>query len=233
LSGDVTYQHDGRSYVGYLAEPAGEGRRPGVLVIHGGGGLGPQARDRADKLAEIGYVAFAPDLFGEPVAGVEAAKAVVHRFTEDWAELRARCQAGLDVLTAQRSVDPDRTAAIGFCFGGQAAVEFARSGVGLKAVVGFHSQLDTHRPQDSAAIKAKVLICLGDQDCFVFREHREAFVENMTASGVDCQMLLFCGVAHSFTDPYADAVGLPGIRYDAAADRRSWAAMRALFDEVF
>jgi dienelactone hydrolase len=230
---DVTYEHQGQAFTGYLADPGQAERRPGVLVIHGGGGLGPQARARADMLAAEGYVAFAPDLFGERVEGVANAKVVVRRFTEDWAELRARCQSGLDVLRGRQNVDAERTAAIGFCFGGQAALEFARSGVDLRAVVGFHSQLDTHRPQDDAAIKAKVLVCLGDQDCFVFRDDRERFVEAMTGAGVDCQLLLFCGVGHSFTDPFADAVGLPGIKYDATADRRSWAAMRALFDEVF
>jgi dienelactone hydrolase len=232
---DVAYEIEGRTYTGYLAAPpaAPPLLRPAVLVLHGGGGLGPQARRRAEMLAEHGYVAFAADLFGERVEGVDNAKAVVRRFTDDWPELRKRCGKALDVLCAQPGADRDRTAAIGFCFGGQAALEFARSGVDLRAVAGFHSQLDTRRPEDSAAIKAKVLICLGDQDCFVFREHREAFVENMTESQVDCQMLLFCGVGHSFTDPYADAVGLPGIKYDAQADRRSWTAMLALFDEVF
>jgi dienelactone hydrolase len=230
---DVTYEVDGRSYTGYLANGAKGKPAPGIVVIHGGGGLGPQAKKRADMLAELGYAAFAPDLFGEKINGVEHAHAVVKQFTDDYGALRRRCQAGLDVLNKQPNVDPTRSAAIGFCFGGQAALEFARSGVDLKAVVGFHSQLSTNRPQDSANIKGKVLICLGDRDCFVSRVHRDAFMENMTANKVDCQLMLFSGVCHSFTDPYAAASGVPDLKYDENADRRSWQAMLALFKEGF
>lgn len=230
---DVTYDYDGRSYTGYLATPEPAGAVPGILVIHGGGGLGEQAKKRAEMLAELGYVAFAPDLFGETVVGVEAATVVTGRFTDDWAELRARCAAGLDVLTQQTNVDENKLAVIGFCFGGQAALEFARSGAGLRAVVGFHSQLKTHRPEDSVNIRGKVLICLGDRDCFVSREDRETFMENMTVSEVDCQLLLFSGVNHSFTDPFAEASGVPGLKYDPVADGRAWRAMQALFDEAF
>lgn len=230
---DVTYEYDGSSFTGYLAMPQPAEAVPGILVIHGGGGLGEQAKRRADMLAELGYAAFAPDLFGETLVGVEAAERVVDRFTDDWAELRARCAAGLDVLKRQPNVDTDRLGAIGFCFGGQAALEFARSGADLGAVVGFHSQLKTRRPQDSANIRGKVLICLGDRDRFVSAEDREAFMESMTANKVDCQLLLFSGVNHSFTDPFAEASGVPGLKYDPVADGRAWRAMQALFDEAF
>jgi dienelactone hydrolase len=230
---EITYDVQGRSFTGYLARETSSKSTPGVLVLHGGGGLGPQAKERAEMLAKSGYVAFVPDMFGEKISGVDHAHAIVKQYTDDWALLRARCNAGLEVLCNQPGVDAKRTAAIGFCFGGQAALELARSGVALGAVVGFHSQLDTRRPQDSAHIKGKVLICLGDQDCFVFREHRDAFMENMTASKVDCQLMLMSGVGHSFSDPHADKANLPGIKYNASADRRTWAAMHALFAEAF
>jgi dienelactone hydrolase len=122
---------------------------------------------------------------------------------------------------------------VGICFGGQVALELARSGVDLKAIVGFHSQLETRRSEDSVHVKGKVLVCLGDRDRFVSAADRERFMAEMGDAGVDCQMLLFAGVQHSFTDRHAEASGVPGLKYDAAADRRSWAAMRSLFDEVF
>ena len=228
---DIEYDISGGQRTGYLALPTAQDA-PGVLVLHGGGGTGPHARQRADILAAMGYVAFVPDLFGHPVDGVEAAKALTAQLTENWADLRARCKAGLDVLREQPQVDPDRIAAIGFCFGGQAALELGRSGAELRAIVGFHSQLRTCRPEDSANIKASVLVCLGDQDCFVSREEREEFIENMTESGVDCQLLLFSGVGHSFTDRLAEASGVPGLKYDARADRRAWAAMERLLSET-
>jgi dienelactone hydrolase len=233
MTGEITYDVQGRSYTGHLARPSATKPSAAVLVIHGGGGLGAQAKQRADRLAQAGYVAFAPDLFGEPVHGVEHAHALVREFTEDWEMLRARCRAGLELLCNQPDVDARRLAAIGFCFGGQAALELGRSGAELGAIVGFHSQLATRRPEDSARIKARVLVCLGDQDCFVARADRDVFMENMTASHVDCQLLLFSGVGHSFTDPFAEASGVPGLKYDAKADRRAWAAMLALFAEAF
>src|SRR5690242_8397379 len=172
---DIEYETPGGQRTGYLARPPIAGNLPGVLVLHGGGGIGPHAKARADMLATMGYVAFVPDLFGHPVGGVEAARALTAQLTDDWVDLRARCNAGLDVLRRQPQVDLDRIAAIGFCFGGQAALELGRSGADLRAIVGFHSQLRTRRPEDSANIKASVLVCLGDQDCFVSREEREEF----------------------------------------------------------
>ncbi len=182
-------------------------------------------------LAELGYVAFAPDLFGHTVQGVEPAKALTASLVADWQDLRARCLVGLEVLRGLPETDATRIAVIGFCFGGQAALELARTGEDIAAVVAFHAQLETTRPQDSANIVGSVLVCLGDRDCFVFREEREAFLENMTQSGIDCQMLIHSGVGHSFTDRHAQASGIPGLKYDGHADRRSWAAMLELLRE--
>lgn len=229
---NLAYNVNGRTYVGHLARGVTSGLAPGVLVIHGGGGLGSHARRRADMLAELGYIAFACDLFGEQVKGLDHAHALVSAFTENWCELRNRCSAGLDVLRSQPNVDPERLAAVGFCFGGQAALELGRAGAPLRAIVGFHSQLATCRPQDSVRIGGAVLVCLGDQDCFVSGQDRDAFMQNMTASGVDCQLLLFAGISHSFTDPFAEASGVPGLKYDFRADCRAWDAMQTLFHET-
>jgi dienelactone hydrolase len=138
----------------------------------------------------------------------------------------------MDTLLAQSRVDPGRIAAVGYCYGGTAVLELARGGADLKAVVGFHSGLQTARPQDAAAIKAKVLVQIGADDPVIPAEQRIAFEQEMTAAGVDWRMQVFGKTGHSFTNPEIDAYGLPGFNYQADSDRRSWAAMKDLFGEV-
>ena len=146
--------------------------------------------------------------------------------------IRALAQAGLDVLLASEYADPDRVAAIGYCFGGTLSLELARSGAALAAVVGFHSGLATTRPEDAARITGKVLVCIGADDPIIPPEQRAAFEAEMRAAGVDWQMHLYGGAVHSFTNPDADG-SIPAIRYDSRADARSWQAMLDLFAEVF
>ncbi|MFA7601589.1 MAG: dienelactone hydrolase family protein [Novosphingobium sp.] len=230
---DIPYEVDGARCNGFLALPAGAGAVPGVIVLHGGSGLGDHARQRARMLADLGYAAFAPDLFGRRIEGLEAAEAATGEFLGDWARLCRSCDAAFRILAGHERVEAGRIAAIGFCFGGQVALEYARSGANMRAVIGFHSRLATRYPERSGAISAKVLICLGDADRFVSRAEREHFLNDMRANGVDCQMLLFSGVNHSFTDRYAEVSGVPGLKYDARADGRAWAAMQALLAEAF
>jgi len=128
--------------------------------------------------------------------------------------------------------DGHRLAAIGFCFGGTLALELARGGADLKAIVGFHSGLATPRPQDAGAIVGKVLVLIGADDPIIPPEQRSAFEDEMRAGGVDWQLHLYGGVQHSFTNPRANNTGLPGIAYHEPTDRRSWRAMRDLFDET-
>lgn len=230
---ELSYDVGGRTHTGYLARPSGGAGGPGVLVIHGGGGLSAHARERADRLAALGYIAFAADLFGHKVDGLEHAQSLTRQLTSNWQDMRLRAIAALDVLRRQPGVDSDRLAAIGFCFGGQVALELARTGANLRAVVGFHSELETQRPEDAIDIRGKILVCLGSHDRFVSASDRQRFLDEMAAAGADCQMLVFAGIQHSFTDRHAEASGIPGLKYDAGADRHSWLAMRALFDEVF
>ena len=233
MPNQLSYELRGRSFDGYLADGSNGKPAPGILVLHEANGLGPRAKERADMLARLGYVAYAPDLFGEAVHEVARMLELAHELGENWQELRERSKAALHVLHGLPNIDPRRTAAIGFCFGGQAALELGRSGAELAAIVGFHLVLKTHRPEDTANIKAKVLVCIGDQDGYAPRDDRNAFMESMTANKIDCQMLLFSGVGHSFMNPDADAVKMEGVWYDAKADRRAWAAMQSLFCEAF
>jgi dienelactone hydrolase len=146
--------------------------------------------------------------------------------------IRALGQAGLDILLAQEQTDASQVAAIGYCFGGTMSLELARGGSDLRAVVGFHSGLATARPQDASNIVAKVLVCIGAEDPLVPPEQRTAFEEEMRAGGVDWTMNLYGGAAHSFTNPNASALGIPGVEYHEPTDHRSWQAMIDLFEDT-
>jgi dienelactone hydrolase len=229
----ISYEASGRFYTGFLADGSGGARAPGVLVIHEGGGLTGHAKGRAAMLAEqFGMVALAMDLFGAPAAAgpddVARLRAIVQDLRADVAELRARCGAALAVLEGHAHVDPARLAAVGYCFGGAAAIELARSGARLAAVAGFHAGV---LPGDDAAIRAKLLLCHGEADPVVPAAQIQAFVDGLSAAGVDWQLHLYGGVGHSFTNPDIDVLGIAGFAYDETADRRSWAAMLNLFEE--
>lgn len=232
----ISYEIDDRTMVGTLALPDGTDRRPGVVVCHEGPGLDDHARARAARLAEeLGYVAFALDYHGggEPLADRTQMMARLGEFRDDLPRTRAIGGAGLDVLRAEPRTDTDRLAAIGYCFGGTLSLELARGGADLKAVVGFHSGLATARPEDAQNIRGKVLALIGADDPIVDVDQRRAFEEEMRAGGVDWQLVVYGGAVHSFTNPRATGLDLPGIAYDEATDRRSWQAMLDLFTEVF
>jgi dienelactone hydrolase len=233
-STDIEYSFDGIRLVGELSvDESRRGKRPAVLVSHEGGGLTGHARNRARALAELGYVAFALDYFGDgrPLPADQAAA----RFAElagDRLRRRAIARAGLDVLLADERADPGQVAAIGYCFGGTLSLELARDGADLRAVVGFHSGLATDQPQDAANITAPVLVCIGAEDPWIPAEQRLAFEAEMRAAGVDWRLNLYGGAVHSFTNPEADGSN-PVLKYDRRADERSWRAMLDLFSEVF
>lgn len=230
---EVSYTVGGRAFTGYLYDGSEGAIVPGILVAHEGGGMTGHPRERAQMLAEAGYVAFAMDTFGEAITGREHAMQTIMGLMGDLPTLRARGEAALDVLRAHAQVDAARLGAIGFCFGGTTVLELARGGADLRCVIGFHSGLNTTAPQDAANIRAKVLVCIGAADPIIPAVQRDAFVAEMEAGKVDWQMLLLGGVGHSFTNREVDAMNAPGFRYDAAADARAWAAMHDLFDESF
>lgn len=236
----IRYESGGKDYTGFLADGSGGTRAPGVLVIHEGAGLTGHIKGRAVRLAELGHVAFAMDLFGPEVAlptpgrpeTMASAQAVVQQLRDDVAEFRARVTAALAVLQEHEHVDPARLAAIGYCLGGAAAIELARTGAPLKAVAGFHAGVLPGSADDDRAIRAKLLLCHGEKDPIVPASQIQDFVGRLTEAGVDWQLHLYGGVGHSFTNPEIDAWELPGFLYDEDADRRSWAALLQLLGEV-
>lgn len=208
-------------------------RRAGVLLAHEGAGMDDNVRSRAERLAALGYVAFALDYFGggqQPP--FEEAQARMKVLIDDADAIRRLGRAGLAVLNANPLVDPGRVAAIGYCFGGTMSLELARSGAPLRAVVGFHPGLMSPRPEDSANISASVLMCCGADDPIIPIESRQRFEEEMRTAGVaDWRVEVYGGVGHSFTNPAIDARGFPGFAYNERADQRSWRSMLELFRE--
>lgn len=232
----VEYRQGNVLLEGFLAyDTAGPPRKPGVLILHDWSGVGPQVINRAEQLARLGYVAFAADIYGKGVrpktAKAAAAEAAIYK--NDRALLRERAKAGLATLRRQDGVDAGRVAAIGYCFGGTAALELARSGADVKGVVSFHGGLDTPTPRDAGKIRAKVLVLQGADDPFVPPEQVRAFEDEMRAADVDWQLVKYSKAVHSFTNPDAGSDNAKGAAYNAVADRRSWREMQSFFAEIF
>lgn len=232
----VVYQADGLEMRGELYIGEGQSPRPGILVFPEAFGLGDHAKERARRLAEMGYAALACDLHGNATLldDLQQVIPLIRALSENPERMRARGQEALAALQARTEVDENRVAAIGFCFGGAMALELARSGAPLAATVGFHSTLRTQRPEDAANIQGRVLVAIGADDPMIDVAQRTAFEEEMRAGGVDWQIHLYGGVVHSFTNPAADRMNRPeAIRYSPSADARSWKAMCDLFAEAF
>jgi dienelactone hydrolase len=232
----VEYQQGSTTLEGCLAwDGALQGRRPGVLVVHDWMGLGDYAKMRARKLAEMGYVAFAADIYGKGVRPKTPQEAAAQAgvYKNDRPLMRDRVSAALDVLGHHPLCDPQRIAAIGYCFGGTCVLELARSGADIAGVVSFHGGLDTPSPADAKNIRCKVLVLHGGDDPYVPRKDVEALQDEMRAGGVDWQLVIYGGAVHSFTNPSSGNDNSKGAAYNAKADRRSWDAMKTLFGEIF
>jgi dienelactone hydrolase len=229
---DITYSIDGKTHTGYLADGSNGKRAPGVLICHQGGGLTDHSKERARMLAELGYVAFALDMYGEVATSRDHVMSLINSLVEDPPLLRKRARAGLDILKTQPNVDATRLAAIGYCLGGAIALELARTNRELACVVAFHPGLANQAEKDDRKIAGKVMVCAGAQDPLIPRASRERLIDLLNASGSDWQLLTYSGAGHSFTDRTVDALNMPGFFFHERTDQRSWAAMRALFDEA-
>jgi dienelactone hydrolase len=230
----LNYSAEGVDFVGTLFLPAGSGKAPGVLVAHESPGVTGHTLDAAERLAGLGFAALATDYQGggQVVTDRDEMMRRYGWFMEDPSHIRARMGAALEALKAQPRVNAWRLAAVGYCYGGTAALELARGGADLKAVVGFHSGLGTARPQDAGNIKGKVLVQIGADDPVISPDQRAGFEQEMTAAGVDWRMVVYGRTGHSFTNPEADGWGMPGFAYHHDSDRRSWTAMSDLFVEA-
>ena len=232
----VEYREGTTTLEGFVAYDASlTGKRPVIVVVHQWMGLTDYERKRAEMLAGLGYVAFCADIYGKGVRATnpgDAAK-LAGKFKDDRPLLQARVNAALAAAKRHPRADAANSAAIGYCFGGTTVLELARSGADVAGVVSFHGGLDTPAPQDAKNIKAKVLALCGGDDPYVPPAQVQAFEDEMRQGGVDWQLIAYGGAVHSFTNPEAGNDPGKGAAYNAAADRRSWAAMRQFFDEIF
>ncbi len=232
----VAYSLNGTALEGVLVyNDADSAKRPGILVIHDWMGVGPYVIGRCRQLAELGYVAFAADIYGKGVrpANREEASQQAGIYKKDRALMRARVTAGLNELKKQLLVDPAKIAAIGYCFGGTTVIELARSGAELSGVVSFHGGLDSPTPADGKNIKTKLLILHGADDPFVPADDLQKFQQELRDAKVDWQMVSYGNAVHSFTHKDAGDDPSKGAAYEARADRRSWQAMKSFFAELF
>jgi dienelactone hydrolase len=228
----IDYRHGEVDLTGLLELPSSPNGRA-VLVVHEANGLGDNVRRRAQMLAELGYVAFAADLYGG--ARTYAAAAAVEqmdRLRGDTETFQARVRAGLDRLAEVEGVDRSKMAAIGYCFGGTAVLELARSGAPVAAVVSFHGLLTTPQPARAGEVQAKILACTGAKDPLVPLADVTAFQEEMAAAEADWQLIVYGRALHSFTNPNVRGMGDPRMDHDPSADRQSWAAALLFLGEA-
>ena len=235
----AVYRAGGVSMNGFLAYDADiEGPRPGVLVVHEWWGLNDYARKRARMLAAMGYTALAVDMYGggRQAAHPDEAGTFSSGLMKNFGTAKARFMAALEFLKKQKTVDPDRIAAIGYCFGGGIVLNMARQGVDLKGVASFHGSLTAVGPAQPGEIKARILVLHGADDAFVTPEQIDAFNREMKAAGADYQLVVYTGAMHSFTNPDADRYArkykIP-VGYNARADRESWAELAEFLAEMF
>jgi dienelactone hydrolase len=225
----VGYAEGGTKLTAWVARPAGP-PRAAIVVFPTIANFNAAAERRARMLAEAGYLAMVADFYGVTEGDWQA---LAKDLRADVGCYRSRLAAAVAALRAHPEATGLAVGAVGYCMGGQAALEMARDGQDLAAVVSFHGLLETGRLAERGAIKARILVCHGDADPMVPRAHVAAFWEEMDAAGAHWHFHSYSGVKHGFTDPGSDARGLAAIAYDASADRQSWAAMLSLFEEVF
>ena len=236
---EVNYQIDGASYTGYIAyDDALEGQRPGILVVHEWWGHNQYARHRAEMLAEMGYTALALDMYGSGKLAnhPEDAKKFMSAVMGDLAQVEQRFNAALDLLKQEETVNPEQTAAIGYCMGGGIVLGMAKMGTELDGVVSFHGSLGPATKIPRGEGDTRMLILNGAADPFVPAEQVAAFESEMQAQNMDYQLHNYPGVKHSFTNPDADAFGekfqMP-LAYDKAADDDSWQRMQVFLQGLF
>ncbi len=233
----VEYTSGGQTFEGFVAWDAqlADHVVPGVLVVHQWMGLTDYEKNRCKMLAELGFVAFAVDVYGKGVRpnDVQSAVKLSGSFKSDRELYRNRLTVGLEQLRKRREVAKDDIAAIGYCFGGTGVLELARSGADIDAVISFHGGLDSVTPADAKNIKSHILICHGADDPFVPYSDIEAMKQEFNAANVDWQMNVYSHAVHSFTQPMAGDDNSRGAAYNPLADKRSWEAMQDFLHESF
>jgi dienelactone hydrolase len=231
----ITCRHEGAILEGQLALPDASGLRPAVMVMHDAHGLGNQVRDTAHRLAQLGYIAIATDMYGGGVFHTDPQKAgeSLAPLWNDPHLLRSRVVAWFDRVRALPNVDTSRMAAIGYCFGGQCVLELARSGADVNAVISYHGILKTKLPARPGAVRARVQVYTGAKDPYAPLEDVDALRQELTAAAARWDIMTFGDAYHAFTNPEKIATGLQGLAYDPVAHAVSWAGTLAMLEQAF
>ena len=235
----VRLNADGTELESYLAyDTQSDAPRPGVLLVHEWWGLNDYIRRRAHMLAELGFSALALDMYGGREVADNPADAgrLMNNVLDDMRQAETRMGAALEYLQNLESVDAERIAAIGYCFGGAMVLHAARTGMPLAGVVSFHGALGSAHKPAPGSVRAKIMVCHGADDVLVPETDVAALKDEMKAAGADLRFIAYPGALHGFTNPEADANGkkydLP-LAYSEDTDRRSWQEMRSFFKEIF
>jgi len=232
----VTYDDHGTKLTGHLYwDDAKTGKRPGIVVYHEWWGLNDYAKKRARMLAELGYVAFAADMYGDDkvTTSPDQARQWMQQVTVDVDLWRERANLGLAQLEASDLVDTQKLAAIGYCFGGGTVLQMAYGGADLRGVVSFHGSLPAAPEEAKSKIKPKILALHGQADAMIPPEVVQNFEAKATAAEANWELVSYGGVRHGFTNPDAGKAGIANLKYDAQADARSWARTKDFFAEIF
>lgn len=232
---NVDYKDGSTTLSGYVARPAKVTKAtPVVLIVHDWNGLDRYEESRAEQLAELGYIAFAVDIYGKGVrpTTVEACSAEATKYYKDNILLRSRVQAALKTALGQPNADKNHVAVMGYCFGGMTALDTARSGANVKGVVSFHGSLGTSTPAQKGKVKAEVLVLHGAADPLVPQAQVDGLKKEMAAAGVKFKFIAYPGAKHAFTIPGSEKIGLDGVGYNAEAEKKSWAEMKTFFKRV-
>jgi dienelactone hydrolase/ribosomal protein S18 acetylase RimI-like enzyme len=227
----IEYRDRETELAGVVVSDDSDTPRPGILVVHGGAGLEEHAKRRARQFAELGLLAFACDMYGKAVTGDrERVMSCIQELVADRGKVARRAQAGVEVLASHPALD-GKIAAVGYCFGGRAVLELARSGAHLAGAISVHGSLQTANPASPGAVKAKVLVCHGALDPHVPSKQLTGFIEEMDAAGADYQLIVYGGAMHGFTHDVGPQG--QGVAYHAPSAQRSFQAITALLSEAF
>jgi dienelactone hydrolase len=234
ITREYDYKLDTTTFKGFVAyDDAVKGRRPGILVAHEWWGLNDFSKTQTKRLAALGYVAFAVDMYGKGQTATDIAAArKLAGGVRGTPLMRQRITAGLEALLRQDNVDPRRVAAIGFCFGGTCVLDLAYSGADVKGVVTFHGGLFSVNQDDLGRVKAKLLILHGADDPSMTRDSINQFQESLRKAGADWQMVYFGNAVHAFTNPAAGTDKTKGMAYNPLAAQRSWKDMEDFLQDV-
>jgi dienelactone hydrolase len=232
----VQFTHGGTTINGIIAwDDAVTGRRPGLLIIHGGWGYTDNVREQAKRIAESGYVGYAFDMHGMGAVATHQThgSAAGRQLDDSPAFMATRFFLAMDQLKADPHVDPQRISALGYCWGGAVVLNMARAGANLDVVVTIAGILDTTTPAQKNQVGSKILILTGELDPLVPPAKRETFRKEMSEAGARFEIVVYPGAKHAFTQPYAREAKMDGLDYDPAADKASWAALLKLLQEVY